>query len=261
MKEIKSISLIFSIILVSLGFFVPNQSIQAEDVVCAMDTFLCPNGTLIGRTGPNCEFICPDDSVYKIDKIVEKIKSKREEFKEKVDKANTGLLKMNDSPIFGSEKIENINKRNSVLKIINGIQELNSKYVESLSININKIEDILAKIDVKIGVIKDEQKDTTILGEKSLELNNKIDLFREEIIKQAQTRYTLTVTDESLIKDQIKTIRDSFKEKISTLFTTAREIKNDLKFLTLILVQNGKNESGILVDESVIEIINNIDEE
>jgi hypothetical protein len=45
------------------------------------------------------------------------------------------------------------------------------------------------------------------------------------------------------------------------LFTTAKEIKNDLKFLTLILVQNGKNESGILVDESVIEIINNIEEE
>jgi hypothetical protein len=43
-------------------------------------------------------------------------------------------LNISDSPVFGIEKIGDINKRNAVLKIINGIQELNTKYVESLSL-------------------------------------------------------------------------------------------------------------------------------
>jgi len=274
MKKIKSLSLIFSILLVSLGVFIPNQKVKAEEVVmCIMDAFLCPDGTWVGRTGPNCEFICPEkttkqtedtqENIYKIDKIIEKIKNKREDFKIKFDDANSGILNIDDSPIFGSEKISDINKKNSILKIIKSIQELNTKYVKSLSTNINKIEDILAKVDTKIGETKEysELKDTAELEEKSIELNKKIDLIREEIIKQAETRYTLTVTDENLIKDQIKIIRNSFKERISTLFTTAREIKSELRSLALMLVQDKKDENGVVVDESVVEIINNIDKE
>ncbi len=31
-----------------------------EGVVCTQDAMLCPDGTYVGRTGPNCEFVCPD---------------------------------------------------------------------------------------------------------------------------------------------------------------------------------------------------------
>lgn len=30
-----------------------------EPVFCTMDAFQCPDGTWVGRTGPNCEFVCP----------------------------------------------------------------------------------------------------------------------------------------------------------------------------------------------------------
>ncbi|MCU0678665.1 MAG: Gmad2 immunoglobulin-like domain-containing protein [Candidatus Pacebacteria bacterium] len=29
-----------------------------EDTMCTADAMLCPDGTYVGRTGPNCEFIC-----------------------------------------------------------------------------------------------------------------------------------------------------------------------------------------------------------
>ena len=30
-------------------------------VICTMDAKICPDGTAVGRTGPNCEFApCPD---------------------------------------------------------------------------------------------------------------------------------------------------------------------------------------------------------
>ena len=34
----------------------PNEK---EPVACTMDAKLCPDGSYVGRTGPNCEFKCP----------------------------------------------------------------------------------------------------------------------------------------------------------------------------------------------------------
>ncbi|HPC12553.1 MAG TPA: hypothetical protein PLH90_00890 [Candidatus Paceibacterota bacterium] len=274
MNKITFLSIIFSMLLIGLGAITPSQVVLAEEemVNCTMDAFLCPDGTWVGRTGPLCQFVCPGEEIeeekeakentYRIDNILEKIKNKREDFKLKFDRANSGLLKISDSPVFGIEKIGDINKRNAVLKIINGIQELNTKYVESLSLYVNKIEDILAKVDVKIGEKKEALEDTILLEEKSIALNNKIDLIREEIIKQAKTHYTMAITDENLIKDDITAIRDGFKENINNLFITTKEIKNELRLLALMLVEKrGNEEEEVVVDESVVEIINNIDQE
>lgn len=30
-----------------------------EPIFCTMDAFLCPDGTYVGRTGPQCQFVCP----------------------------------------------------------------------------------------------------------------------------------------------------------------------------------------------------------
>jgi hypothetical protein len=30
-----------------------------QKVFCTMDARQCPDGTYVGRTGPNCEFVCP----------------------------------------------------------------------------------------------------------------------------------------------------------------------------------------------------------
>lgn len=274
MNKITFLSIIFSMLLIGLGAITPSQVVLAEEemVNCTMDAFLCPDGTWVGRTGPLCQFVCPGEEIeeekeakentYRIDNILEKIKNKREDFKLKFDRANSGLLNISDSPVFGIEKIGDINKRNAVLKIINGIQELNTKYVESLSLYVNKIEDILAKVDVKIGEKKEALEDTILLEEKSIALNNKIDLIREEIIKQAKTHYTMAITDENLIKDDITAIRDGFKENINNLFITTKEIKNELRLLALMLVEKrGNEEEEVVVDESVVEIINNIDQE
>lgn len=35
----------------------PAEEIEA--VACTMDAMMCPDGSYVGRTGPNCEFVCP----------------------------------------------------------------------------------------------------------------------------------------------------------------------------------------------------------
>lgn len=36
-----------------------QQNNIPEGTVCTMDAKMCPDGTYVGRTGPNCEFVCP----------------------------------------------------------------------------------------------------------------------------------------------------------------------------------------------------------
>lgn len=31
-----------------------------EGVMCTMDAMICPDGSTVGRTGPNCQFVCPE---------------------------------------------------------------------------------------------------------------------------------------------------------------------------------------------------------
>jgi Immunoglobulin-like domain of bacterial spore germination len=35
-------------------------SILPEGTMCTADAMLCPDGSYVGRTGPNCEFVCSD---------------------------------------------------------------------------------------------------------------------------------------------------------------------------------------------------------
>lgn len=32
---------------------------DVEGIACTMDALQCPDGSYVGRTGPNCEFVCP----------------------------------------------------------------------------------------------------------------------------------------------------------------------------------------------------------
>lgn len=31
-----------------------------EPIACTADAMQCPDGSYVGRTGPNCEFVCPE---------------------------------------------------------------------------------------------------------------------------------------------------------------------------------------------------------
>jgi len=47
-----------------LPSLMPTSSPSSEPVVCTMEAKICPDGTQVGRTGPNCEFApCPQPSV------------------------------------------------------------------------------------------------------------------------------------------------------------------------------------------------------
>ncbi len=51
-----------AIILGIASFFISKPAIAPDNNVtaCTMDAMMCPDGSYVGRTGPNCEFVCPE---------------------------------------------------------------------------------------------------------------------------------------------------------------------------------------------------------
>jgi hypothetical protein len=101
------LSILIIAILIALGGYVYLQSNlpvvsdkPAEPVACTMDAKQCPDGSYVGRTGPNCEFVCP---VVKDEKLIYKSKNFGLEFaypKEIVITENTKEISLNHSIPF-----------------------------------------------------------------------------------------------------------------------------------------------------------------
>ena len=65
MKNTNIVSIVLiGVLLVGLAYVFYGSPVEApagpdETVMCTMDTMECPDGSFVGRTGPNCEFVCP----------------------------------------------------------------------------------------------------------------------------------------------------------------------------------------------------------
>jgi hypothetical protein len=63
MNQTTLIAVLLSIVVIAGGwFYFNNTSLPAEPegVFCTADAMQCPDGSYVGRTGPNCEFVCPE---------------------------------------------------------------------------------------------------------------------------------------------------------------------------------------------------------
>jgi hypothetical protein len=52
----------------------PNQ---VEPIACTLDAMMCPGGVSVGRSGPTCEFVCPESQAIPVD-IQAQINSKED---------------------------------------------------------------------------------------------------------------------------------------------------------------------------------------
>ncbi len=62
---LRSILLLSSLVIVTLFGTFSDTSAQSystyygNQVMCPMDAYVCADGSTVGRTGPNCQFVCP----------------------------------------------------------------------------------------------------------------------------------------------------------------------------------------------------------
>lgn len=60
----KILIVIFGVILLAGAVYLVFEAInRSKQVACTMEAKICPDGSAVGRTGPNCEFApCPGDT-------------------------------------------------------------------------------------------------------------------------------------------------------------------------------------------------------
>lgn len=146
----------------------------------------------------------------KYDDFLKQIETKRGEAQIKIEtskiKLNTDILKIKD------EK-----KKETVLNITNKITELNTKAINNLTININKIDEVLTRVKAKVAEEKMNGTDVKI-SETSISLSDKIIAdARAAIIIQTTKQYTTTITTDTALKGTMGKIKDTFNTDISTL--------------------------------------------
>ncbi len=54
------LAVVFYGVVLAGGLF--NRPAQPDTVVCTADAMQCPDGSYVGRTGPECKFVCPQTS-------------------------------------------------------------------------------------------------------------------------------------------------------------------------------------------------------
>lgn len=61
----KNAILISTFLLVACSQATPNKPVEAtpttdNQIMCTQDAKQCADGSWVGRSGPNCEFVCPN---------------------------------------------------------------------------------------------------------------------------------------------------------------------------------------------------------
>lgn len=64
-------AIVLGVVTTATHYFMPvaeaptpsDVATSTADVVCPADAMQCPDGLFVGRTGPNCEFVCPAPTV------------------------------------------------------------------------------------------------------------------------------------------------------------------------------------------------------
>lgn len=60
MLPLTLITMVFMALFSLLAFSAPEAA--SAQTMCTMDAMQCPDGTWVGRSGPNCEFVCGGDT-------------------------------------------------------------------------------------------------------------------------------------------------------------------------------------------------------
>jgi hypothetical protein len=263
MKKLIILNITLITIFLLFGIMTINaENINKEPIACSSDARVCLDGTIVGRTGPNCEFICPNeknlprnimkreenhssskivtnnnfDSVDGMSSPIYEIKKNRKEFQIRMEEAKDEIKKRNaenkNNLQLDLGKITDQKKQEATRRIFTLIENLNEKFTSLLSDKVNQIENVLVSIESRIikandrGILIDDN--TKSLINKSKEL---IVTTRKAILTQSSKYYLIKInTDETLLKGEMSNLRTQFNEdikiirdQVKLLHTTVRQ--------------------------------------
>jgi chromosome segregation ATPase len=170
--------------------------------------------------------ITVSDSRHK--ELREEIEEKREEVKEKIELKKEELKKK-------LEKFKDGHKAQTAARISENLNKLNDKKVEIMTEHVEKMEKLLERVRQKTAEAKANGKDVTKIEESIAAAQSEIDKVRIALTAQSAKDYTLTATDETLIKEEAKKNRSQLQKDLKAvhdLVVSARKAVSDAVSIT-----------------------------
>ncbi|MFA6514842.1 MAG: hypothetical protein WCT42_01085 [Candidatus Paceibacterota bacterium] len=273
-KKIKiSVSSIVLVLSLMFGFVAyAKDGIEIEEdasvVACTMDAKLCSDGTSVGRTGPDCEFVCPDDEKDDSDlKEDDDDDSKGEEIKNKF-KEIRGDLKGNREDI----KIKRDEFKGEVKTLKDELENEKEVYKNQLEqmVELVKIkrEEFKAKIELNREQAKQKIEETKVTFKENLnKIKDENKKISAEKIVDIILGLNLKITESLSVKtDQIENVLVSIESRTTKaeakgLDVTAIKLKIEAAKTVIastreaIDIQSKKTyEIGTITDEVTLKI-------
>lgn len=292
-KNIKySVSLTLVLLSLVFGYIAyaeESTNNNQQQKVCTQDAKMCSDGSYVGRSGPDCEFVCLEEKnntnreefkdenkkikddlksnllekKIKIDEIIQSAKEKRGDFKVEVEmikeQAKLKIAVMKTNLKEDLKIIKNENKKISAEKIVNIIQELNIKLTENLSEKIDKIENVLINIESRVS--KAENKGLNVSSVKIEIEKAKVDIVQAKsaISTQIGKIYTVNITNEASLRPEMKNLRDTFSKDIKALHIIVKSVHEAVSSIATVLAKIPKidDNDDISTNENIDTNSNN----
>ncbi len=235
--EVTFISLtILGLLSYSLTF---AETVEPEAIACTMDAMMCPDGSYVGRTGPKCEFICPETTSSTTEKEARETIKVRDEA-ELVDKIKDERTKLD-------EKKENFEANKEVRQEVrverqSALTEVRQKRVTNLSANISnrldavtlRLSNIITRLESRISTLKqrgiDTQSAETKLNDAVVSLNTAKNLLTniDTLVYEAVSSEH-PYTSWQPVKERYREIVGLIRETHAALKETIQLLKEALK--------------------------------
>lgn len=208
-----------------MALFLPNISL-AETVACPTDAMLCPDGTYVGRSGPDCKFVCPgsrapDRSGNPTDSSNSgPSKTIRDEIEQKKEAVRNTIEERRQN---ASEKI-----RGRIDQFIQNVKERFEAAVNRLEILAGRIESRIAKIEARNIKVEEAKK---LLGEAKKDIET-ARISVTAISFQINIASSTATTTIALMKEAFKTTKDQIekaKKDLKTAHASLVDVINSLK--------------------------------
>ena len=163
-----------------------------------------------------------EEKKTELESLIGDIKTKREEFKKQME-SDKETLKTKIEAIKAEfktnlAKIKDEKKKAIVDNVTTTLNDLNTKLTGQLADKVDQIETVLVSIQSRIDKAETKGLYVSAVKTQVTKAENAIKDARSAITTQSTKDYTPTLSDETKLKAEMQTLRDTFKTDIKAVF-------------------------------------------
>jgi hypothetical protein len=197
-----------------------DSAVSDDQVMCTMDAMMCPDGSYVGRSGPNCEFVCPLTEDTTNDPA-----------------SSTGSLPLPATTTAEVEIPDEVNPSSLRPAIPLGqvtettLSEIRQTRIINLAANmsnrldaaIDRFFSITSRLEIRIQILKQRGQDTTAAETALRTASQTLALAKSQVSDIDAKVYEATTADEPYTKWR------SLAEHYVVVATTVRTAQNELR--------------------------------